>query len=278
MHNIALNWQQAAWLAATLLVAALCLYQSTAARLRAAGPLAREAGVIAGLYALWQLAGRLSVLGAAGAFRRADWIEHPERSWGLPPEAGVQHLISGHSVLVQACNLYYATMHFGALFIFLAWLFVRHRAEYPAVRLTLALSTLICLLVALIPVAPPRLLPGYVDTAAKYGQSVYSLGLGADQLSAMPSVHVAWAVLVGATVVRVSTSRWRWVALAHPVLTLFVVAATANHFWLDGAVAMIVLGLSGCAQYGAARGLRGWRARNDARLQLSPEPMEAILR
>lgn len=261
MHNIALSWQQAAAVCGALLLAALYLHQASASRLRGGAPFAREAGVIAGLYALWQLAGTLSVVGTTDAFRRANWIEHAERSWWLPSEASVQHLVSGHSMIVQACNIYYASMHFGGLFVFLAWLFVRHRAEYASIRLTLALSTLACLLVQLIPVAPPRLLPGYVDTAAQYSQSVYSLGLAPDELSAMPSVHVAWAVLIGWTVVRVGSSRWRWLALTHPVLTIFVVAATANHFWLDGIVAVALLGACTYGQHAAAVAMRAWRAR-----------------
>ncbi len=37
---------------------------------------------------------------------------------------------------------------------------------------------------------------GLVDTAVKYGQSVYSWhgGFDPDELSAMPSVHVGWAL------------------------------------------------------------------------------------
>lgn len=278
MHNIALTWQQAAVLAGVLVLTALGLRPSSARRLRLLSPFAREAGVLAGLYALWQLAGTLSVLGTAGALRRARWIEHTERSWRLPAEEGVQRLVSGHPVVVQACNLYYATMHFGVLFAFLAWLFVRHRDTYATIRLTLVLSTLACLLVQLIPVAPPRLLPGYVDTAAQYGQSVYSLGVAADELSAMPSVHVAWAVLIGWAAVRVSTSRWRWLALAHPVLTVFVVVATANHFWLDAIVAVVVLVLCRCSQGVAGRVRQAWRTRPAEALQLNAQPFARILR
>ena len=64
-------------------------------------------------------------------------------------------------------------------------------------RTVLAWTTLCCLLIQLIPVAPPRMIPGIgiVDTGLRYNQSVYSHGLPIDQLSAMPSVHVAWAVL-----------------------------------------------------------------------------------
>jgi len=241
-------------------------------------PFVREAGVIAALYALWQLAGTLSVLGTTGAFQRARWIKRTERDWWLPSEASVQRLVSGHPIIVQASNLYYATMHFSALFAFLVWLFVRHRDMYPPVRLTLVLSTLICLLVQLMPVAPPRLLPGYVDTAQQYGQSVYGLGLAPDELSAMPSVHVAWAVLIGWAVVRVSTSNWRWVTLAHPVLTIFVITATANHFWLDGIVAIAVLAACVWGQRAGERALRAWRERPDPPVRSTVEPMEPILR
>jgi PAP2 superfamily len=278
VHNIALTWQQAAVLTAALFAVAVWLPHSRVARLRTASPFAREASVIAGLYTLWQLAGTLSVLGSAGAFRRAEWIERAERSWRLPSEASVQGLVSGHSIIVQACNIYYATMHFTALFAFLAWLFVRHRDAYPGIRLTLVMTTLACLLVQLVPVAPPRLLPGYVDTAAQYGQSVYSLGLAPDQLSAMPSVHVAWAVLIGWAVVRVGAGRWRWLALTHPALTIFVVAATANHFWLDGIVAVVLLALCAWTQRGVARAAHAWRARHGELVLASPRPLARVQR
>ena len=102
-----------------------------------------------------------------------------------------------------------------------------------------------CLLVQLIPVAPPRMLPaaGMVDTAIRYGQSVYGTqaGFDPDQLSAMPSVHVGWAILVAILVIGTATSRWRWLALGYPALTLLVVVVTANHFWLDGIVAAALL-------------------------------------
>jgi PAP2 superfamily protein len=211
------------------------------------------------------LAGTLSVLGTNGAFRRATWLRRTERSLRLPSEARVQRLVKGHPLVVQAANLFYATMHFGVLFVFLAWLFARHRDRYPAVRLTLAVTTLVCLLVQLVPVAPPRLLPGYTDTAAEYGQSVYGLGLAPDQLSAMPSVHVAWAVLIGWAVVSISTSRWRWLALTHPLLTLFVVTATANHFWLDGVVAVAILALCWLAQQALTRRVQARRDRTETR-------------
>ena len=241
MHNYALSWQQAALVAAGLALVAVALRtanQGYAARL---APFATESCLIAALYAVWQLAGRLSVAGTTGAFQRARFVDRVERDLHLPAESSVQRLILGHRLLTESANVYYATMHFGALFVFLVWLFVRHRDRYSAVRTTLALTTLVCLAIQLMPLAPPRLLSGYVDTAQRYGQSVYSLGFGADQLSAMPSVHVAWAMLIAWYVARIGRGPLRWLGVLHAALTLFVVVATANHWWLDGFVAVAVL-------------------------------------
>jgi hypothetical protein len=257
-----LSWQQAALLAAGLFVAGLLLVH--VARISAEpgrpggratrwaahiGPFAREAGVVTALYALWQLAGNLAVGGLSQALTHAWWIWHTERSLGLPSELAVQRLVLPHPLLSQIANLYYATMHFGVLIAMLVWLFVRHRDAYPPIRNAMAASTAICLLVSFIPVAPPRMLSslGFVDLAARYGESVYGAAgaaganIGADQLSAMPSVHVCWSVLVAWAVITASTSRWRWLILAHPIVTVFVVVATGNHYWADGIVSIAIV-------------------------------------
>jgi hypothetical protein len=138
------------------------------------------------------------------------------------------------------------------MILFLIWLFVWHRPRYPQLRNALALTTGACLLIQLVPVAPPRLIPelGVIDTPLLYHQSVYGpIGTGiAAQLSALPSVHVAWALLVGIGAVMVSESRWRWLILAHPVLTCWVVVATGNHYWIDGILAGLLLAAALFAQ------------------------------
>lgn len=247
MHNAALSWQQAACLTAVLAALAAVLSLHLVPRLASLAPFAREATLISGLYALWQLAGELSGGGTSGAYARGAWIERTERAWHVPSELDLQRAFLHDHWIVHAANIYYATMHFGVLFVFLIWLFVRHRDRYPRVRRVLALTTLACLLIQLVPVAPPRLLPqfGYRDTAAELGESVYSLGFGADSLSAMPSVHVAWAVLIAWAVYRICSGPVRWLGAVHAVLTLFVIVVTANHFWADGIVAVAVL--AGCA-------------------------------
>ncbi len=255
--NVALTWQQATALAIVLFGVAAAFRRSGRRRLVAVGPFVGEAGILVLLYALWQLAGAAPVFTAAGAYARGEWIVRVERAWHLPSEVDLQRLITPHPLLAQACNIYYATMHFAGLLALLLWLFARHRHRYSHVRTTIVLLTGSCLLIQLLPVAPPRLLPqdGFIDVAARYGQSVYVAvqAVGPDQLSAMPSVHVGWAVLVAVAVLTTSRSRWRWWICAHPAITVFVVVATGNHFWLDGIVAVVLLALSLLAQ-------RGWAA------------------
>ena len=251
MTNLMLSWQQAALLAAGLGAAGVLLVYAghTAAGWRWAvhvGPFLREAGVVIGLYALWQLAGNLASGGFAAAEAHARSIWSAERAVRLPDEAGLQHLLLPHPLLSEVANLYYATMHFGMLIAMLVWLFARHRGGYPAVRNVMAASTATCLILSFVPVAPPRLLPGsdLVDLAARYGESVYAAvgsTAGADQLSAMPSVHVAWSLIVAWAVIANARSRWRWLILLHPLLTVFVVVGTGNHYWADGIVAAVIV-------------------------------------
>ena len=64
----------------------------------------------------------------------------------------------------------------------------------------------------------------------------------------MPSVHVAWAAIVAWYVVRVTRGRWRVIGPTHLALTLLAVVATANHWWLDGIVAIALMALATLAQ------------------------------
>ena len=257
VQTVHLTWQHSGELAVVLAGAGSALALATRRTVRAVGAFTRETAVIAVLWGLWQLAGQVSLMSGADAYHRARWIAAFDRHLPLPSERSVQHLLLGHHVVVQTANLYYAFMHLTMMTVFLVWLFVRHRDQYRPVRMVVATSTLGCLLIQLFPVAPPRLLPGFVDTGLVYHQSVYDAGLSFDQLSAMPSVHVAWAVLIGYYVWRVSPSRWRFIGPAHAVLTSFVVVATGNHWWLDGLVAVAVLAVSAWAVRGA---LAAWRA------------------
>jgi hypothetical protein len=236
----------------------------------------REAALVLGLFALWQLAGSLSLLRVDGAIARGDDVWRAERWLHMPSELALQRAVLPHHLLVQALNIYYGFVHFPSLIALLVWLFFRHREAYGRVRNTVVLLTGGCLLVQLVPVAPPRLVPALhvLDTPALYGQSVYSsLGRGlADQLSAMPSVHVGWAVLLALVAVQVGRGRWRWLVVVHTVITIVAVSATGNHYWLDGVAAAAILGVALALQAAA----RTVAARfGPPELVRAPEPVPA---
>lgn len=256
-----LPWQPAV-LAALALVALVVATRGWPSSLVAVGrAFAGEIALVLGLYALWQIAGQLSVMRVDGAMARGTSLWNVERTLHLPSELSLQQVLLDHPLLIQLCNGYYAIAHVPAVIAVLIWAFVWHRDRYPQLRNVLALLTGACLLIQLVPVAPPRLLPGlgFVDSGHLYGQSVYTaVGTGvSDQLSAMPSVHIGWAVLVAVAVVLIGTSPWRWLVVAHPVLTFVVVAATGNHWWLDGVGAIVVLGVVALLERSARAALGG---------------------
>ena len=128
-----------------------------------------------------------------------------------------------HPLLVQAANGFYAVVHVPALGVFLFWLYFRHRDRYPLYPQHPGRSHLRLFPHPPDPGGTPRLISGvgFVDTGLLYHQSVYGpAGAGvSDQVSAMPSMHVAWACLIALAVIQVSSSRWRWLILLHPILT-----------------------------------------------------------
>ena len=257
MINLELSWREAAIAAGAVAVASVALRRSKRPRLVAASVFGQETALILGLFALWQYAGSFGFVGPGGALGRARWIWHAERVLHLPSETSWQQFFLPHPLIIQFFNLYYLSLHFAVLIITIIWLFVWHRAAYRRLRTTLVLFTGTCLVIQFVPVAPPRMLPGtgLVDTAILYHQSVYGsvAGFEADQLSAMPSVHVGWAILIALAVIGTARTRWRWLILAYPALTTLVVVVTANHFWADGIVAAALLGLILLVQAAARR-------------------------
>ena len=202
---------------------------------------AREFAVIMSLLGFWQLVGSAVHTRVAGAMERGRAIHAWEVAWHLPSERVLQTAADAAPTLVRAADVYYAYAHLNGMALFVGWLWWRHRVGYGRARGVIIVSTLACLVVQTVPVAPPRLLPefGFVDTALRDGSSVYgAFGEGmANQLAAMPSVHVGWAVVVGLYVWRYAPWWARWIGPAHALVTVLVVVVTANHWWLDGLVA-----------------------------------------
>jgi hypothetical protein len=193
-------------------------------------------------------AGRLLTIDhTAAAFANARKVWDVERWLHLPREQVVQGWLLHSARLVELANSYYAFVHFPATVAFLVWMFLRRPAHYFWVRRTLIILTAASLVGHVVfPLAPPRMQPGlgFVDTGALFGPNVYGPPAGgsiANQFAAMPSLHIGWAMLVAVGLIASTRSRWRWLWLAHPIITILVVVGTANHWWLDGIVALVLL-------------------------------------
>jgi hypothetical protein len=209
-----------------------------------------ELAVIAVMFGAYKLGRIVAAKHVGTAYDNAYVLWDLERLLRLPDELSVQALMLHNTVVIKSANVYYAAVHFPATAAFLIWLYLRRPGDYLWVRRTLALLTASGLLVHLaIPVAPPRMLTalGFVDTAGVYGPAVYgppAQNTLADQYAAMPSLHVGWAVMVAIGIIATTKSHWRWLAVLHPAVTTLVVVGTANHFWLDGMVALSLLAAS----------------------------------
>lgn len=253
------TWQQAWITTAVCVVLWLALRRlrpSKATEL--ALPALREFAILTGLYGLWRTARKLPLAQSEGAMERARRIVEWQEAFLLPSELSLQTFVLRYDWLGWLSAAYYAAMHVPSLFAFLAWLYWRHRDSFPRWRNVLALTTAGCLVIRFWRVAPPRFLTdlGYQDLSEVYNMSVYGpVGTGVSgQFVAMPSIHVAWAAVIGFGIVSASTSRWKWVFAAHLPVTVFVVAATGHHWWLDGIVALALV-CAGLAIDTAARRL-----------------------
>jgi hypothetical protein len=207
----------------------------------------REAILLAAMFAVYS-AGRMYAAGHSGpAFENADRIWGWEQALALPSEVALQHAVLQVPYLAQSANSYYALVHFPLTAAVLLWLSIRRPHFYPRMRWAMISLTLLALVGHIVfPLAPPRMLPhyGFVDTGVRYGQSVYGHGTQdglANQFAAMPSLHVGWAAMIALAMIMMTTSRRRWLWLLHPAITLFVVVATANHYWMDGIVVLVLM-------------------------------------
>jgi diacylglycerol O-acyltransferase / wax synthase len=203
---------------------------------------------------LWrELLGGLIVFAIYSAVAGLDWSGRAsaaaahgralfglERALRLDLEVPLNRWLVPHEVLRTVANYEYATTYVASALALLAWLYLRRPATYRWARSSFLLLNVLALgCFALYPVTPPRLLPelGFVDTV-RTGHTWGSWGSPmvehANQLAAMPSLHIAWALWVSVVLACVSGARWlQAVSALHVLLTALVIMATANHYLLD---------------------------------------------
>jgi hypothetical protein len=219
----------------------------------------REIALIAVIYLVYELCRGLQSGGFAVA-RRNGWdILHWERAVDLDPEHLLTHALISVTPLAVAAAYFYATMHYVITPVVLVWMYRCHALQYRTARTSLAISTLIGLVIFyFVPTAPPRLLRGAGVPDALFdvrnwgwwgGDGSVPRGLGSvtNQVAAMPSLHVGWALWCGFLIYRYASRTWvRALGVAYPLVTALVVLSTGNHYLFDalaGALVMVIGGL-----------------------------------
>ena len=211
----------------------------------------REVAIGLGVYAVYLLvrAATVTDVGRERARRNAARVVEVERRLHLHVEPDLQRVFLPYRRLMHVLNVSYATLNVGLTVVWLMRLFRRRHPAYHGARRAIALTTLGAQpFFLLLPTAPPRSLDHLVDTIAEISRVDLDAGLVArlyHPLAAMPSIHVAYAVVTAAEVAEATESRLlRRVVPAYPPLVALVVFVTGNHYVID-AVAGAVLGALG---------------------------------
>jgi hypothetical protein len=198
--------------------------------------------------ARWVFAGDLD-----HAKEHARWIYELEQSAGMAVEGSVQRALDSSVVTWILSNLYLAAQ-LAVVPGVLIWLYRRSPRIYRELRNTVVATWLIAVPVfALFPVAPPRLADlGLADTVSQQA-TVELTGRSTifyNDLAAVPSLHVGFAVAVGIAVAHVLEPRWAkaLALLGGPLVSLSVVA-TGNHYLFDIGAGLAVTALG----FGATR-------------------------
>jgi hypothetical protein len=208
----------------------------------------REVTLGLAAYALYLLVARhvLRRDGRTRARRNGERIVALEERLGIGVEPAVQRSLLRYPRLVHGLNAGYGLFNVTLTVGWLVLLYRRRDERFHRFRRTCLLAHVGAQPVfLLLPAAPPRVLDGFVDTMSE----VSGLDLEHPVLvrfynpvAAMPSLHVAFAVVTGAEIAARSDSVLvRSAARAYAPLVATVVAGTGNHYVLD-AVAGAALG------------------------------------
>jgi membrane-associated phospholipid phosphatase len=197
-------------------------------------------------------------------YNAVDLVQLQRHLW-LAHEADIQKLILWSEVLVRVFNTMYTYGHFWLIGAAGIWLFFFHRERYMLFRNAFFIAGVISLVCFnIMPLAPPRLLPGSfgaVDTLRMFSEVNYeNSGAFVNEYAAMPSLHVAWNLLICLAIASTTQNRIvRFACMAGPLLMSTTVVVTGNHWILD-CVAGYAVGMTGL---GLAILLRkeGWRLR-----------------
>lgn len=213
----------------------------------------REVLVVVGTYMVYSLSKNLiDSTPVLQAFSNAWKLVALQERLGLAQEATIQVWASNYSMGFMAFLAYlYSIGLWVALMGSAILLFAFRRDLYWRLRTVFLITMGVAVIVfALYPVAPPRMLPDYGMTDVvvmlglnpiEHSDSIFSY----NRFAAMPSLHIAWSVLITLAWFKMG---WKWgrlLAVAYLGFMTLAVIATANHYIMDviGGVLLLIFAL-----------------------------------
>lgn len=176
--------------------------------------------------------------------------------------------------MVRLMNGIYIGCHVFVTLGVAIWVYFYRRRHFALLRNVIIVTNGLALVIyETFPVAPPRLTTDllfnhhqfiFQDTVfgtISTGGKLVGTQIGYNEFSAMPSVHMAWALVIGATLVVLARPKIvKVLGCLYPLLMLITVVATGNHFLMDAVGACIVVSLAASACFALARwkGTHAW--------------------
>jgi hypothetical protein len=173
-----------------------------------------------------------------------------------------QWFMHGHQDFLTFLDRFYSLIHIPGSMAFIVWYYyvAPSHATFATVRRTMTLTNFMAFMTFIFyPMMPPRLLPkeyGFLDTVhMEEAASLWQTGKHVNSLAAMPSMHFGYSFVIGCTFIWHSgvfrrrfemyeTRKnvfWKLfyctLGVLYPSMILVTILATANHYWMDAAVA-----------------------------------------
>jgi hypothetical protein len=188
-----------------------------------------------------------------------------EQSWHIFDEWHLQAIVFRHKQwligpltinrdqVISLINHFYLYSHFLGTLFFLVWVFLFRHRFFGLVRDIIFITTGLALVVYIaFPMMPPRLmgpalhLPhGYrfIDTLAPIlNYKLQQAQIGYNPYAAMPSLHFAWALILGVTLALIGGRLpLRIFGALYPLMMLATIVISGNHLWLDAVGSVIVV-------------------------------------
>jgi hypothetical protein len=229
----------------------------------------RQVSLFALAYVAYKIVRGIVEGDANAAFAHARELISVERTLHVFVEPSIQTWASSSHAVMVAASWLYVNAQGSVTIAALLYLYLRHNRNFYFVRNMFMIAMAIALVGYMVfPTAPPRFFPewGFIDTVSDFtpvnvSHTSASMSALFNPYAAVPSMHVAFALMIGWPLARLSRHgvvRVLW--SVYPFLITFVIVVTANHFILDALLGALTAAASAYGASWLARARPGvWR-------------------